>query len=77
MHTFERTSDRLAIVGSHVDTRKDAPFSDPSWDLWVFNEAAQMDWVKRSTGSMQLHQEKNYTNTNGIGSTDHWGWLQQ
>ena len=76
-HEFKRTSDKLAIVGSHKTTRDSWAFNDPSWDLWVFNEAAQNEWVKRWTAVFNVHQEKNLMNTNGIGNINHWEWLQK
>lgn len=76
-HTFERKADKLAVVGSHKETRDNAPWDDPTWDIWVFNEAAMMPWAKRVTAVFDIHQEKNYTGTNGIGNADSWGWKQQ
>lgn len=76
-HEFIRKNDKLAIVGSHRLTRDGAPYDDPTWDICVFNEAAQNEWVKRWTWTFNIHQDKNLQNTNGIGSANHWEWLQQ
>ena len=76
-HIFERKNDKLAVVGSHKDTRDCNVWDDPEWDIWVFNEAALMPWAKRVTAAFDIHQEKNYTGTNGIGNADSWGWKQQ
>ncbi len=66
---------KLAIVGSHPDTRMDAPWDDPDYDIWVFNEAAQ-NWAKRWTAVFQMHQPEVYTGFNHV-RADHWDWLQQ
>ena len=77
MHTFTRTSDKLAIVGSHAATRELAPYDDESYDLWVFNEAPQHPWCKRYTASFNIHRPETYHNPNGISNMNHWAWLQE
>ena len=68
----------LAIVGSHPATRENAPFDDPNYEIWLFNEAPQKPEVyKRWDASLQIHQESVYaTDTNWV-NKDHWEWLQQ
>lgn len=68
---------KLAIVGSHPETRELAPFDDPDFDIWVFNEAAQSAWCKRFTASFQMHREELYTSPHNMSNKGHWSWLQQ
>jgi hypothetical protein len=69
---------KLAIVGSHTDGRDRAPYDDPSYEIWVFNEAPQVhSWVKRWDATFQLHDEDVYTSPNNFVAKDHWQWLQQ
>ena len=67
---------KLAIVGSGSKTRDNAPFDDPSFDIWVFNEAAQSTWCKRWTACFQMHEPEIYTGHN-TKNANHWQWLQQ
>ena len=68
----------LAIVGSHPDTREDAPFDDPSFEIWLFNEAPQKTEVyKRWDASLQIHNENVYASLQNWVNKDHWEWLQQ
>ena len=68
---------KLAIVGTHPDTRANAPFDNLEYDIWVFNEAPQHDWCKRWTGCFQLHKREVYTSPNNFVDKTHWQWLQQ
>jgi len=36
---------RVAIVGSHPETRNQAPWDDLSFDIWVFNEAPGLEQI--------------------------------
>lgn len=67
---------KLAIVGSGTETRDLAPWSDLSFDIWVFNEAANSPWCKRWDACFQMHKPEIYTghNTKDAG---HWEWLQR
>lgn len=67
---------RLAIVGSGPNTRSNAPFEDESFDIWVFNEAANSEWCKRWTVCFQMHEPEIYTGHN-TKDPKHWEWLQQ
>ena len=68
----------LAIVGSHPDTRENAPFDDPNYEIWLFNEAPQKPEVyKRWDICFQLHLEKVYSSTENWVNKDHWEWLQK
>jgi hypothetical protein len=67
---------KLAIVGSGSNTRNNAPFDDPSFDIWVFNEAANSEWCKRWTACFQMHAPDIYKGHNTKDSK-HWEWLQQ
>ena len=68
---------KLAIVGTHPRTRDQAPFDDPDYEIWVFNEAPQQDWVRRWDACFQLHKREVYTSENNFVRRDHWQWLQQ
>jgi hypothetical protein len=68
----------LAIVGSHPDTRENAPFDDPNYEIWLFNEAPQKPEVyKRWDASLQIHNEDVYSSETNWVNKDHWNWLQQ
>lgn len=67
----------LAIVGSHPATRDLAPFDDPAFEVWVFNEAPQADWVKRWDACFQIHKPEVYRSSNNVNNASHWAWLQQ
>lgn len=67
---------KLAIVGSGINTRNDAPFDDLSFDIWVFNEAAQSEWCKRWSACFQMHEPEVYTGHN-TKNARHWEWLQE
>ena len=66
---------KLAIVGSEEHTRHLAPFDDPEYDIWVFNEWANADWCKRWTACLQIHDPQVYQNLNKK-DPKHWEWLQ-
>lgn len=68
---------RLAIVGTHSATRHLAPFDDPAYEIWVFNEAPQAEWCKRWDATFQLHKAEVYTSPNNMVDASHWEWLQQ
>jgi hypothetical protein len=67
---------KLAIVGTHAHTRDLAPYDDPSFDIWVFNEAGNHDWCKRWDAVFQMHEPEIYK---GVNTKDphHWEWLQK
>jgi hypothetical protein len=68
---------KLAITGTHPDTRGNAPFDNPDYDIWVFNEAPQADWCKRWTSVFQMHKREVYESPNNMVNVTHWDWLQQ
>jgi len=68
---------KLAIVGTHSATRDQGPFNDPTYDIWVFNEAPQALWCKRWDAVFQLHKPEVYTSENNFVNKEHWDWLQQ
>jgi hypothetical protein len=68
---------KLAIVGSHPDSRGLAPYDDPNYEIWVFNEATQTDWCKRWDASFQMHLPKLYRSLENYSNKKHWEWLQQ
>ncbi len=67
---------KLAIVGSGSNTRDAAPWDDPSFDIWVFNEAANSSWCKRWSACFQMHEPEIYTGHN-TKDPKHWEWLQE
>lgn len=71
---------KLAIVGSHPNGYLDAPYDDPEWEVWMFNEAPQWSG-KRWDGCLQLHRPEIYTSPTNFASRmrkiDYWAWLQE
>lgn len=74
---------KLAIVGAEKSTRHLAPYDDPEYDIWVFNEWANADWCKRWDALIQIHPPADYKAYNpkkdpeNVKDRDHWGWLKQ
>lgn len=68
---------KLAIVGSHPDTREHAPFDDAGVEIWVFNEAPKAGWCRRWDACLQLHNAEVYTSLNNFVDRDYWAWLQE
>lgn len=68
---------KLAIVGAEKQTRHLAPYNDPEYDIWVFNEWANHDWCKRWDAVLQIHTPKVYKNLKNEKDPHHWEWLQQ
>ena len=67
----------LAIVGSHPDTRENAPFDDPNFEIWLYNEAAMKPEIyKRWDAVIQIHLPEVYSATHNWVNEDHWNWLQ-
>lgn len=67
---------KLAIVGSGTTTRDGAPWDNPEYDIWVFNEAANAPWCKRWSACFQMHEPEIYSGHN-TKDPEHWRWLQQ
>lgn len=67
---------KLAIVGTGSETREQAPFDDLSFDIWVFNEAANSGWCKRWDACFQMHEPEIYKGHN-TKDPHHWKWLQE
>ena len=69
---------KLAIVGSHPDTRENAPWDDPEFEIWLFNEAPQKPEIyKRWDNSFQMHRPEVYSSPDNWVNKEHWNWLQQ
>lgn len=68
---------KLALVGTHSGSRDLAPYEDGEFDIWVFNEAPQMEWCRRWSACFQLHKEEVYTSRQNVNNAGHWDWLQQ
>ena len=68
----------LAIVGSHPDTRDNAPFDDPNYEIWLYNEAPMKPEVyPRWDACIQIHLPEVYSATHNWVNEDYWEWLQQ
>lgn len=68
----------LAIVGSHPATRELAPYEDPDYEIWLFNEAAMKpEKYRRWDGLLQIHKPEVYSSLDNWVNKDHWEWLQQ
>lgn len=68
----------LAIVGSHPATRENAPYDDPRFEIWLFNEAAQKPEVyRRWDALLQIHLPEVYRSENNWVNQSHWKWLQE
>lgn len=68
----------LAIVGSNPKTRELAPYDDESFEIWLFNEAAQKSEVyRRWDALLQIHLPEVYSSPVNWINTEHWNWLQQ
>ncbi|CAK0775157.1 conserved hypothetical protein [Gammaproteobacteria bacterium] len=69
---------KLAIVGSHPATRENAPYDDPEWEIWLYNEAPQKTEVyKRWDACLQLHKPEVYSSLENWVNKGHWEWLQK
>ena len=69
---------KLAIVGSHPDTRENAPYDDPDFEIWLFNESPQKPEIyKRWDHAFQMHKEEVYASPENWVNETHWEWLQQ
>ena len=64
---------QVAIVGKHPATRDTAPWNDPNFDIWIFNESVTQGWVKRWDAVIELHSPRRYRNP----QYNDWEWLQQ
>lgn len=68
----------LAIVGSHPATRELAPYEDPRFEIWLYNESPQKPEVyRRWDASFQMHKPEVYASEQNWVNKDHWAWLQQ
>jgi len=78
---------KVAIVGTHPATRDNAPFDDPNYDIWVFNEVAGKDqpqedgsyrpWAWRVNAVFQMHLPVIYKSLLNRSDPRHWEWLQK
>ncbi len=68
---------KVAVVGSNPATCELAPFDDPSWDIWVLNEAATTWEPPRISASFQIHKWESFARTDTPLKKDHWEWLQR
>jgi len=68
---------KLAIVGSGPKSRDQAPWNDPEYDIWVFNEATESPWVKRYDASFQMHKAESYTAPENFKCKNYWQVMQE
>lgn len=68
---------KVAIVGAEIHTREFAPWDDPGFDIWVFNEWANAEWCKRFTAVLQIHKSEKYRSPTSTRDPLHWEWLQE
>lgn len=66
----------LCIVGSHLRARETMDFDRTDCDIWVFNEAMKMDWIKRADAVFQMHLEAIWRNPNNRNDPEHYQWLK-
>lgn len=45
----------VAIVGTHPNTRDDAPYLNKDVDIWIFNNQAIQGWVQRADACFDIH----------------------
>jgi hypothetical protein len=62
-------------VGSHPRARETLNFDRTDADIWVFNEALKMEWVKRADAVFQMHLEAIWRNPGNRNDPDHYKWL--
>lgn len=67
----------LIIMGSHPRTRGRFDFNRTDCDVWVFNEAAKQEWVKRADAVLQLHIPTIWRNPNNRNDPKHYEWLKE
>ena len=65
---------KVAIVGSAVETRDNAPFDDLSYEIWSFADWICSAWLKRVTGLLEIHSPRNYMNHPR--TPEYWEMLQ-
>ncbi len=67
----------VAIVGRHPRTRDEAPFDNPRVDVWVFNDFAREDWVKRKSAVFEMHPDRTWLEPTKSGYIGFHDWLRQ
>jgi hypothetical protein len=66
---------RVAIVGAEEQTRALAPWDNPDFDIWLFNDWAAHDWCKRFDATIDIHPVSVIKNPANARIPDYWGWL--
>jgi hypothetical protein len=66
--------EKLAIIGSHPNARA-FDFARTDCDIWVFNEALAIEWVKRADAVFQLHRPEIWRNPRNRNDPNHAAWL--
>jgi len=65
---------KIALLGSHSDSLKNAPWFDPTWELWGHSSCRA--WYRRELDRyFDLHPEACWTRVNRKGST-YMNWLR-
>src|SRR5512147_2410648 len=81
MKPFERTQDKVALVGFAPTTRDQIPWDDPSYEIWTVNEAGNtsipaFQWVKRFDRLFQMHPRWDFSRKNNTNDPNHYHWLR-
>lgn len=66
----------LCIVGSHPRAKETFDFDRSDCEIWVFNEALRMEWVKRADAVFQMHLEAIWRNPKNRNDPNHYEWLK-
>jgi hypothetical protein len=64
---------KCAIVGFADTTRGEAPFNDPTWEIWGLNELYMV--VPRGDRWFEIHPEHNIKHS--FRDPKHWEWLKR
>jgi hypothetical protein len=54
--------DKLAIVGAEPQTRENAPYNNPDYDIWSFADWLTADWLRRCDAILEVHAPAYYRN---------------
>lgn len=87
MHPFERSKEKVALVGFSLKTRHMAPFDDPEYEIWGLNEEynwfpknvngvfTMESWLKRYDRWFQMHPRDDFMRKNNTNDRNHPLWL--
>ena len=60
--SIHRKADKVAILGHSPSTRDDAPYSDPSYEIWTLNDASAFLKGRRIDRWFEIHTRNVYAN---------------